>query len=1353
MKSRIVFSLLVLILVTLIPCQGVANSDPAKSTPQELYQWKDWVLFDNEEALCPTRYNDRDAWVCTWPTALKLEIEKTGGAFRQQWVVFTEKMVSLPGGDAAWPVDVRVDGKPAPVVSRDGLPVIVIAEGTHIVTGGFKWTEAPLMLHVPPAVGLVDLTLFGQAVDSPRIDESGRLWLQKVKTEEEKEDRCETAVFRLISDTIPMQITTRLQLRVSGSVREMTFPGVLFPGHVPTAIQSRLPVRVGTGGEVTLQARPGTWDVRITCRSQGPVSELVLENPLVETEIWSFQAQNQIRMVKVQGVPSIDPSRTDMPADWQGFPAYLLGEGDKLVFEEIRRGDPDPSPDKLALNRTLWLDFDGKGFTIRDLVTGTMSRSWSIALNPPARLGRVSVDGQDMLITKQGTDEKPGIQLRKGHLNLEADLRVTDATARMSAVSWDHDFQQVSGILNLPPGWRLFSAGGVDSLPGTWLQDWTLMDIFIVLIISMALFRLRNWKWGLVALVALCLIYNEVGAPRVIWLYVVAAMALSKALPEGRFRRLADIFGVAAVIVLLAISIPFTVQQLRWGVFPQLEPVGYRQAMENRVTMQKQVVRTDSMEFEAKAAGSLSEGRYEAQSLYRRLSPEKGKKATEVYDPDALVQTGPGVPDWRWRSYPFSWNGPVKSDQEITFRLISPVGNLVLSVLRVMMLALLLACVINSRALREFARRKIPGEGLAAALILCLLCFPAVSRGADTPGAFPPQELLQELEKRLLEPHECYPNCADIPALEINAAPDKLELLFEIDAVIDTAVPLPVTATSWHPKTILLNGNPIEGLSREDGGTLWALIPQGVHRLLLSGDTRFRDDIQLPFTMRPHFVAFESDGWEVVGIGTDGSIGASIRLTRLDSSGENKSQETFETSSVPAFLEVERTFHLGITWRITTEFRYRADTQASAVISYPLLSSEAVTTAGVTIRDGVAVISMAPNRSFSMESTLDITPEIRLRAPENVPWTETWVLDASPIWSCGLSGISPVHHQDAAGQWRPTWMPWPGETVAIAVARPGAIPGQSITIDAADLSYTPGQRYHQAGLSLRIRTSRGGQHEVELPRGATLQQLTVDGKSLPVEQDDRRISFPLQPGTNQVSIEWQQAASFGVLLKSPEVKIGEQAVNTDVTFSMPRSRWTLLTGGPRLGPAVLFWSYLMVVALAAFGLKYVRVTPLKFRHWLLLGIGLTQVPVAMAILVVGWLVALGFREHRYSKEKWFTFNLVQVGFFFLTLLALGCLYKAVEQGLLGTPDMQIAGNGSSRDLLRWTQDRVDAFMPTPWIISVPIWTYHVLMLLWSLWLSFSLIKWLQWGWKCYGSGGFWMRRKKVVKESGGGERP
>jgi hypothetical protein len=157
---------------------------------------------------------------------------------------------------------------------------------------------------------------------------------------------------------------------------------------------------------------------------------------------------------------------------------------------------------------------------------------------------------------------------------------------------------------------------------------------------------------------------------------------------------------------------------------------------------------------------------------------------------------------------------------------------------------------------------------------------------------------------------------------------------------------------------------------------------------------------------------------------------------------------------------------------------------------------------------------------------------------------------------------------------------------------------------------------------------------------------------------------------------------------------------------------------------------------------------LKTRHWLLLSLGLTQVSPVMAILIVGWLLALGLRGNYAPPDKWLSFNFAQVLLAIWTLVALIGLYLAVERGLLGIPKMQIAGNGSTSFILHWTQDRIDEFLPRPSVIALPQWVFHLLMLFWSLWLAFYLLKWLKWGWGCYVSGGIWkkwVRRKKAVQ--------
>ena len=477
----------------------------------------------------------------------------------------------------------------------------------------------------------------------------------------------------------------------------------------------------------------------------------------------------------------------------------------------------------------------------------------------------------------------------------------------------------------------------------------------------------------------------------------------------------------------------------------------------------------------------------------------------------------------------------------------------------------------------------------------------------------------------------------------------------------------------------------------------------------------------------------------------NGKVESSIQLTRLKKDGLNRLAE--ERDVLFPFFHVKRVLHLGLTWKTSTTIKRLTPTGLPVVVSIPLIKGESVTTSGIHIENGNAIINMdSETDEVYWHSNLEMASEIRLTAPQSVSWTETWMLDASPVWHCEISGINVIHHQDIQRLYRPQWQPWPGEEVIIKISRPKAVSGRMVTIDKADLILTPGKRFNKAELTLKIRTSLGGQQEIVLPDDADLQLVKIDNKSRPIRQKGNKVIIPLHPGSQNLYIQWHQLTQSLVLFKSPLVIIGNEVVNADVTINMPENRWLLFTCGPRLGPAVLFWSYLVIVIIAAFALGKFTLTPLKTYSWLLLSLGLTQVSPLVALLIAGWLIALGLRKKYMPPDNWFYFNAVQLILVIWTMAALCGLYTAIEKGLLGIPDMQISGNFSTSLHLHWTQDRIDSVMPQPMVLSLPQFIYHLLMLIWALWLAFALLKWLKWGWQSFSEGQIWKkiswRRKK-----------
>jgi hypothetical protein len=198
---------------------------------------------------------------------------------------------------------------------------------------------------------------------------------------------------------------------------------------------------------------------------------------------------------------------------------------------------------------------------------------------------------------------------------------------------------------------------------------------------------------------------------------------------------------------------------------------------------------------------------------------------------------------------------------------------------------------------------------------------------------------------------------------------------------------------------------------------------------------------------------------------------------------------------------------------------------------------------------------------------------------------------------------------------------------------------------------------------------------------------------------------------------------------------------------LPSDRWILFTAGPQIGPAVLFWSWIPVILILSYGLSKITVTPLRMGQWFLLLLGLNQMDAAANIIIVAWLLALGWRgKMAQTAFRGWKFNAIQIILILLTVKSLFLLFGSINMGLLGSPDMHIRGGDSYGYYLRWYQDITGALLSQPLVISVSIWVYRVLMLIWALWLAFSLVSWLRWGWGNFTSGGYW---HKVWK----GKRP
>jgi hypothetical protein len=1348
--------------LTLLPLPLAAQSADV-FVPAELQGWQDWVLHGQEHRDCPFYFNtggaDRGNFVCAWPGLLDVAVDADNGRFTQQWTVYVEEAwLPLPGNAEYWPHQVTANGRAVTVVDRNGTPSVWLEPGSYSLAGTFEWDERPGVLRIPEQSGLIALTVSGARVEQPERNASG-LFLGERQRETKARDSVSAEVYRLVTDLIPTSLTTVLRVDVAGGVREELFGPILPDGFIPVSMQSELPARLEADGKLRIQVRPGRWTITLTARAPDVANTIALPEPetnLPDTEVWSYRSMDRLRVTAVEGLSPVDPQQAQVPEEWRQQPAFRIQAGETFTIVERSRGIV-ATENELALNRTMWLDFEGSGFVVKDYVSGRMRSDWRLDMAPPYSLLSAAEAGESLLIT-QGSDEgQTGVELRYSNVDLTSIGR-SDTRSAMPVTGWGSRFAEVAALLHLPPGHKLLAAPGADKAPGSWVSQWQLLDFFLVLIMTIAAWRLFGRTAGIIALLALTMSFHEMNAPAWLWLNLLIAIALMRVAPAGRLQQAVRAYQGLSVILLVIVLVPFVAGQLRIAIYPQLEsqyrPGTYGLADFGRVDMpatapvdlRMRELATEPMKAERKAAAQQMADSVEEMVVAGSVVADADRpRRYQRYAPNAIVQAGPGVPSWQWNSYRLAWSGPVDADQSMRLVVLPRWAVTVLRFFEVGML-LLFAAVLAAEIARK--RWRLPGGlklggGQAASLLaagtLALLVSASPSAEAQTPDP----ELLRELEARLLAPPDCVPRCAEIVAADVAVRGDSVSMNLSVHALDEVALPLPGSDRGWRPQAVMLDGSGAAQVLRGPGRGLWIRVTPGRHTVVLRGGAPAADSLEIPFPTPPRVIEVESDGWFVAGIKDRRLTSGSLQLTRLQTEQGGEAAPRWESSRFPAFVIVTRNIEFDLDWQVRTTVQRKAPVQGALTVNLPLLDGETVLNEHITVADGQAQISMNPTqRQVSWVSRLPRTSPLTVTAEPGAPWVEVWRVSVGSIWNVAFAGVPESESgRDNQGARIAQFNPRGGEALTMTATRPEASEGSTLAFDAVNLAVSQGDRSSTVDMMLQYRSTRGAQHIVRLPESAEITEVRIDGSVEPLRADGRDLTLPILPGEHSIGVTWRDSRDVGSVAETPDVDLGAPASNITMNLTLPANRWLLGTNGPPLGPAVLYWPELVVLILIALVLGRFDWTPLKWWHWLLLGFGFSTFNWPVLGVVVVWLLACGAR-HRYRTEiPWWRYNTTQVLYALFTVIALGAIVVALPSGLLGSPDMHVTGNGSYGNALTWFADRSDSVLPIATAWSAPMWIYKVLILIWALWLSFALLRWLPWVWQCFAKDGFWHSRR------------
>lgn len=1349
----------------------------APRVPEALEPWRDWVLADSPQYLCSSLHDQNEAKVCAWPGQLQLELDASGGRFSQRWQLDAAADVGLPGDARAWPFEVEVNGEAVPVVAKNGRPSIRLEKaGDYSISGRLRWSFMPATLGLPQGSALLRLSINGQDVPFPRFAADG-LQLAEQGGQAQKieangiKDTLELQVYRLLSDEVPFLVETRIFMAVTGAGRELDLGKPLLPGSIPVSLDAPFPVRLEADGRLRAQVRPGRWELQLKARVPGEVNTLSRgesQKPWPEQEVWSLKREANIRTLEFSGLAAMDVSSiANYPVQWRTLPSFLAPKGAVLKLITKGRGEV-VNPPQLQVQRDLWLDFDGQGFTSQDRITGQVQGGRRIEAEALNHLGRLEINGRPRYITLNPKTGQAGVEVREHQLNLVAEGRMDGPLRAFPALGWDFEAQSLKLKLHLPPGYRLLHASGADEVHGSWVTRWNLWDFFLVLLVGISFWNLFGWRYGLLALAALGLGYQEPGAPGLLWLLVLLGVGLLRHLPEGRLAVWVGRFKYLMLFFLILQLLPFAIDQVRLAVYPQLEQsAGVMRFLQQAMPVAEMAAPTRApvtdampglavqMEADMALAPAPSLGLSARASAPRggsRKMMTKGQPQPlplDSYDPSIRIQSGPGLPQWRWNAYDLNYSGGVTSNQQLRLHLICPTALRLLRLLVVGLFGLLLA-----RLVIQPGKSFKPGAGLAptrtAAWLLApvaLLALSLVPLSETQAQEMPPEYLLEQLAERLHKADECFPECAELASLRLDLEGNAVHLMLEVHVRKEAiAVPLVGKFGEWLPQRVEIEGSaePL-ALQRHEDGSLRVRLDKGVHRLVVSGslDARaLKQSIFVPMLARYVEVNNPNPQWQVSGIEQQQLPGHYLSFSQQPRAQERtEALSALEPGSLPPQLVIER--HLTLDRELLVQTRLvRLSPRGSALdLQVPLLPGEQPLDK-VQVKDGRIHIQLSPSQTeFNWASRMDQTASLELKAPEakgDQDWSERWSLGYSSLWLLNQQGPPPVRTSGNERFWTSHWQPYPGETLKLSFSRPEGVEGRVATVTRLDANIRPGERLTQVQLGLDVRSTQADRLHLKLPADTRLLELLVDGQKRGAEIQDGQLRLETEPGKHRFDIKLTTPEGLDTRTSIPRFALDMPYVNENLSIHLAFDRWLLFVHGPSLGPAMLLWGVLLVMLLVAFGLQKLEIPQMKRLDWYLLAIGFATVSLFGLLLLLAWFLALRWRNSQdMSAMRRGKAHFVQVMLVLFTLVVAVQVFDVVQTGMLGFPDMQVVGNGSNARMLNWYRDRSAGELGEAWVLSLPIWSYRLAMLLWSLWLAMAVMRWARFAWSAWSRGGYW----------------
>lgn len=658
--------------------------------PDDLYKWKDWAVYGEENKLCPRGVNNRN--ICDWYTEIILSKENNKIKFSQEIKVNQKTNVRIVG-DENYIVDfVVVSSKESnkveemPVIYINGYPTINLNKGQYKINGYAESSRLEDKISIPQNVTSVLIMDNKDNIRLADIKNNVVFWnnIPKINKKQEEINNNEIiTVYRELIDGFPLKLNTYLRIMITGEERVVDIKDLLIENFEVVNVESNLPVNI-SNMDISILARAGDYLIKIekVSNESDPIN---IKNSNHEG-LWVFQENNMIRTVSLENIKRINPNQfIKIPFNVNNKQSFYLEKNESFKIKTIQSGYQENKNENISLSRDMWLSFSGDRIYFKDKIRSeNISR---INYKNDNIIGNVKIDNEDSYISIK--DKKEGFEVRKNKANIEVEgLYSGSIFKEMKILGIDRNVDSYSLSLHLPPGWSVFHVIN-GNIKNSYFSKWQLIDFFIMFLITVIVFKRWGLKSSIITILTMLLIYhNSLFNPFILLNALIAVILynISINIIKNKYKiKAIGFYSKASLLSLIVIYIGFSFTAITETIYPDLNKNVFNINKNN--VIKELYVKSDQINQRSGVVNQFDKSYNESsiKSNVDEIYLDQSKiKEISSFNENLNPQTGYGVPIIKWTTYKINWSSNISKDETFKLILITPIMQKIINLLSIL---------------------------------------------------------------------------------------------------------------------------------------------------------------------------------------------------------------------------------------------------------------------------------------------------------------------------------------------------------------------------------------------------------------------------------------------------------------------------------------------------------------------------------------------------------------------------------------------------------------------------------------------------------------------------------------------